>query len=52
MFTKSVVIYENFAMYIEIVKLVRMDRFSIRLVVLYILQANRKWPFDNYAPFP
>lgn len=45
--------YENFAMYIEIVRLVRMDRFSIlSLCFVRFYKRTEKWPFDNYAPFP
>lgn len=45
--------YENFAMYIEIVRLVRMDRFSIlSLCFVHFYKRTEKWPFDNYAPFP
>lgn len=45
--------YENFAMYIEIVRLVRMDRISIlSLCFVHFYKRTEKWPFDNYAPFP
>lgn len=40
-------------MYIEIVRLVRMDRFSIlSLSFVCFYKRTEKWPFDNYAPFP
>lgn len=40
-------------MYIEIVRLVRMDRFSIlSLCFVRFYKRTEKWPFDNYAPFP
>lgn len=40
-------------MYIEIVKLIRMDRFSIlSLCFVRFYKRTEKWPFDNYAPFP
>lgn len=40
-------------MYIEIMRLVRMDRFSIlSLCFVCFYKQTEKWPFDNYAPFP